>query len=48
VGIDTSAEVIALAVHDQGAPNLSFRTGNVYRLVEPECSFDLVHAHQVL
>jgi SAM-dependent methyltransferase len=48
VGIDTSAEVVAVAVHDHSAPNLSFRTGDVYRLAEPECSFDLVHAHQVL
>jgi SAM-dependent methyltransferase len=48
VGIDASAEVVALAARDHTAANLSFRTGDVYRIDEPEDSFDLVHAHQVL
>jgi ubiquinone/menaquinone biosynthesis C-methylase UbiE len=48
VGIDTCAEVVAAAVRDHTAPNLSFRTADVYGLDDPEGSFDLVHAHQVL
>jgi SAM-dependent methyltransferase len=48
VGIDTSAEVVAAAVRDHTASNLSFRTADVYALEYPDASFDLVHAHQVL
>ena len=48
VGIDTSAEVVAAAVRDHAAANLSFRIADIYRLDDPESSFDIVHAHQVL
>lgn len=48
LGIDTSAEVIALAAADHRATNLTFRTGNVYELAEPDGTFDVVYAHQVL
>jgi SAM-dependent methyltransferase len=46
VGIDASAQVIAEAQRDH--PDVSFATGDVYRLDSPDASFDIVHAHQVL
>jgi SAM-dependent methyltransferase len=48
VGIDTSAEVVVACACDHTAPNLAFRTADVYRLDDPDGAFDLVHAHQVL
>jgi SAM-dependent methyltransferase len=48
VGLDASADVVAIAARDHEAPNLSFRTGDVYRLDVPDGAFDVVHAHQVL
>ena len=33
---------------DHAAANLAFRAGDVYRLDEPDASYDVVHAHQVL
>jgi SAM-dependent methyltransferase len=48
VGLDSSAEVIALAVRDHEAPNLTFTVGDVYALDQPTGSVDVVTAHQVL
>lgn len=49
VGVDASADVIATARADAGADTaVTFRVGDVYALDEPDDSFDVVHAHQVL
>ena len=51
VGIDAAAEVLAEAEREaraRGLANVSFRTGDVYRMDFPDASFDVVHAHQVL
>jgi len=48
VGVDSSPEVVTLAARDHRADNLSFRTGDVYGLDEPDDSFGIVHAHQLL
>ena len=51
VGIDRSPDVVAVARQaavERGLGNVSFRVGDVYALDEPDGSFDVVHAHQVL
>ena len=48
VGIDASADVVALAASAQQRENLEFSTGDVYALDFADGSFDIVHAHQVL
>ncbi|MDH4159188.1 MAG: methyltransferase domain-containing protein [Actinomycetota bacterium] len=48
VGVDTSAEVIALASRRQSRPNASYEVGDVYWLDAADDSFDVVHAHQLL
>lgn len=51
LGIDRSPEVVATATElarEQHLANLSFDTGDVYKLHFPDDSFDVVHAHQVL
>lgn len=51
LGVDASAAVIADAEkrrQDVGAANVTFTTGDVYRLDHADDSFDVVHAHQVL
>lgn len=51
VGIDTEAAVIARAdelAHRRDAVNVRFCCGDVYALAFEDCSFDVVHAHQVL
>ena len=57
VGMDRSAQVVAEAAAeaarrrqggDEGAEAVTFRVGDVYALDEPDASFDVVHAHQVL
>ena len=48
VGVDTSADVVAAAAREHTASNLSFRMADVYSLDEPDDSYELVHAHQVL
>ena len=51
VGVDVSAAVLQeAAAHatDQGAGNVTFRTGDFRSMDLPEGSFDVVHAHQVL
>jgi len=51
LGIDQSAEVIAQAdehARRTGTTNVTFATGDVYRLDADDESFDVVHAHQVL
>jgi len=53
LGVDCSAAVLsearALAASaGTGAVNVRFETGSVYALALPDCSFDIVHAHQVL
>jgi ubiquinone/menaquinone biosynthesis C-methylase UbiE len=48
VGVDASADVVALASAEHHAANLSFRVGDAYDLDFPDGSFDVVHAHQVL
>lgn len=53
VGIDNAADVIATA-HDNRAQRgadterVTFRVGDVYAIDEPDDSFDVVYAHQVL
>lgn len=48
-GIDRSADVVAQASAAYAdVANVEFREGNVYDLDEPDESFDVVHAHQVL
>jgi len=52
VGIDAAADVVAAAQADADGADPSatveFRVGDVYALEEPDGSFDVVHAHQVL
>ena len=48
IGIDRAAEVVASAVAEHRAENLTFEVGDVYRLGYADQSFDVVHAHQVL
>jgi SAM-dependent methyltransferase len=48
IGLDSSADVVALAAADHRAGNLAFRTGDVYELGEASDTIDVVHAHQVL
>ncbi len=47
-GVDASPDVVAAASRDHAAANLAFRAGDVYHLDEPDASYDVVHAHQVL
>ncbi len=50
-GIDASAEVIAeaaAAARDRDVRNVEFGVGDLYSLADPDASFDVVHAHQVL
>ncbi|HTM04546.1 MAG TPA: methyltransferase domain-containing protein [Vicinamibacterales bacterium] len=46
LGIDVSADVIAKARLDYS--DVWFAIGDVYRIDEPDASYDIVHAHQVL
>jgi ubiquinone/menaquinone biosynthesis C-methylase UbiE len=48
VGIDASADVVALATSTQSRDNLTFSVGDVYALDAADDSFDVVHAHQVM
>jgi SAM-dependent methyltransferase len=48
IGVDPSAEVVAVAGRDHRADNLEFRSGDVYELDHPDDAYDIVHAHQVL
>ncbi len=49
VGVDASPDVVARAESIAGERgNLAFRVGDAYALDEPDGSFDVVHAHQVL
>jgi len=48
VGLDSSAEVVAIAARDHDVANLTFEVGDVYALDQPAGSFDVVTAHQVL
>lgn len=51
LGLDRAPEVVAAATElarDRHLANLSFDTGDVYKLDFPDDSFDVVHAHQVL
>jgi SAM-dependent methyltransferase len=48
VGIDSVAAVVDAASADHPAPNLTFRTADLYHLGEIAQQFDVVHAHQVL
>jgi len=51
VGLDRSERVVELAreaARSAGAPNVTFRAGDVYALPYGDASFDVVHAHQVL
>jgi ubiquinone/menaquinone biosynthesis C-methylase UbiE len=48
VGMDASAEVVALAAGSHSRANLSFVTGDVYAIDAADDTFDVVHAHQVL
>jgi ubiquinone/menaquinone biosynthesis C-methylase UbiE len=48
VGIDASADVVALATSTQSRDNVTFAVGDVYALDAADDSFDIVHAHQVM
>ncbi len=48
VGIDRSAEAIAVAKQAAAAPNLQYLEASVYDLPLPDESFDVAYAHQVL
>jgi SAM-dependent methyltransferase len=51
IGIDRAGDVLAVARQEaerQGRRNVSFQTGDVYRLAFDDGAFDVVHAHQVL
>ena len=48
VGIDAQASVIAQAARECSEPNLTFEVGDAYALPFRDCSFDVVHAHQLL
>jgi ubiquinone/menaquinone biosynthesis C-methylase UbiE len=48
LGIDASAEVVALASDAQPRPNLTFALGDVYAIDAADDTYDIVHAHQVL
>lgn len=47
-GMDTSAEVVALAAGSHSRANLSFVTGDIYGIDAADDTYDVVHAHQVL
>jgi ubiquinone/menaquinone biosynthesis C-methylase UbiE len=51
LGVDRAVEVLDTAralLGDEAPDNLSFAVGDVYALDQPDGSFDVVHAHQVL
>ncbi len=51
LGVDTAGEIVEQAqrrASEQGDDTTRFETGDVYRLDQPDDSFDVVHAHQVL
>ena len=51
VGVDASAEVVAEAEAARaaaGVDGVRFAVGDAYALDQPDASFDVVHAHQVL
>jgi ubiquinone/menaquinone biosynthesis C-methylase UbiE len=48
IGVDASADVIAEARTAAIGKPVEFRVGNAYAIDEPDGSFDVVHAHQVL
>ncbi|MEO8106155.1 MAG: methyltransferase domain-containing protein [Actinomycetes bacterium] len=48
VGVDASADVVAMASEQRARPNASYAVGDVYRLDAADDTFDIVHAHQVL
>jgi ubiquinone/menaquinone biosynthesis C-methylase UbiE len=50
LGIDLSAEPLAEArgLAERSGVDVTFEVGDVYALAEPDDSFDVVHAHQVL
>jgi 2-polyprenyl-3-methyl-5-hydroxy-6-metoxy-1,4-benzoquinol methylase len=48
VAVDSSAEVITQAAADSAQDSVEWRVDDAYALAEPDDSFDVVHAHQVL
>ena len=48
VGIDASADVIALASTTQPRDNVRYSIGDIYALDAADGTFDIVHAHQVM
>ncbi|MGN6793677.1 MAG: methyltransferase domain-containing protein [Streptosporangiaceae bacterium] len=51
IGVDAAGDVLAearKAAHGRGVTNVSFETGDVYRLSFRDNAFDVVHAHQLL
>src|SRR3954454_19712121 len=50
VGIDVSADPLAEArgLAERAGVDVTFDVGDVYALAEPDDTFDVVHAHQVL
>jgi len=48
VGIDLEATVIRQAAQASTEDNVTFQIGDVYALPFADCSFDVVHAHQLL
>jgi len=48
VGVDSSAEAIAIADQDAAAPNVEYVEASVYELPFPDGSFDVAYGHQIL
>lgn len=48
VGVDSEASVIQQAAAESTENNLTFQVGDAYALPFEDCSWDVVHAHQLL
>jgi SAM-dependent methyltransferase len=51
VGVDAAADIVERATafaRAEGVDNVSFVVDDAYALAQPDASFDIVHAHQVL
>lgn len=48
LGVDASAEIVAMASDAQQRPNLRFEGGDAYAIDADDDTYDIVHAHQVL
>ena len=48
LGVDSAADVVAQAAEGCDLPQVRFAVGDAMQLDLPDCSYDVVHAHQVL